>query len=171
MPSATRTDTARDYIRAFALQPHPEGGYFAETYRSSEKIAGPALPERFTSRRALSTAILFLLESGQVSRFHRIRADEVWHFHAGSPLALYLLEDNGACRRICLGLDIAAGQHPQVLVPHDTWFGAIPMEADSFSLAGCTTAPGFEFSDFELADAAALVADFPRHREIIRRLT
>ncbi|MFP4445911.1 MAG: cupin domain-containing protein [Desulfosudaceae bacterium] len=171
MRSATRQNTARDYIRAFDLQPHPEGGYFAETYRSAEKIDGPALPERFTGRRALSTAILFLLESGQVSRFHRIRADEIWHFHAGCPLALYLLKDSGTCRRICLGLDIAAGHLPQVLVPHDTWFGAMPLEADTFSLVGCTTAPGFEFSDFELADSAALAADFPRHREIIRRLS
>ncbi|MFO8049190.1 MAG: cupin domain-containing protein [Desulfosudaceae bacterium] len=171
MPDPVRSYTARDYVNAFDLQPHPEGGYFRETYRCGETIAGSALPDRFRDNRALCTSILFLLSAGEVSRFHRIKADEVWHFYCGCPLVLHLLEADGTYRQLCLGLDLAAGQRPQALVPHNTWFGASPLEREGFSLTGCTTAPGFEFEDFELADRETLRKRFPRHETIINRLT
>ena len=157
-------------VRELGLAAHPEGGWFRETYRSPERVPAGALPARFGGNRSLATSILYLLLEGEHSRFHRLRADEVWCHHAGNAVRLHLLERGGA-RRLEVG-----GGTPQALVPHGTWFEAEPgdhtsMDLQGFSLASCFVSPGFEFEDFELADRETLLAEFPAERELILRFT
>ncbi|WP_019988763.1 cupin domain-containing protein [Rudanella lutea] len=163
--------TAHDFVQAYHMQPHPEGGYFAETYRSAETIAHEALPARFTGGRAFSTAIYFLLERHHRSALHRIQADEVWHFYAGGPLNVYVIDPAGALSVIRLGNNPAAGEVFQAVVPAGCWFGSKPAEGVSFSLVGCTVAPGFDFADFEMAERTDLLRHYPQHREVIELLT
>jgi predicted cupin superfamily sugar epimerase len=167
---------AADLVRRLGLLPHPEGGYFRETYRASESVAASALPRRFNGERSISTAIYFLLEAGQRSHLHRIRSDEVWHFYAGDPLLVVEIDAAGVLETTQLGGDLGAGAVFQHVVPAGRWFGAIPAEGGrfapmGFTLVGCTVAPGFDFADFELGEKAALLAAFPRHGAWIDRLT
>jgi uncharacterized protein len=131
---------AADIIRLLDLKPHPEGGHFRETFRDTRLIDG----------RAASTAIYFLLARGERSHWHRVDAVEIWHYYAGAPLRLDLADsDRGPVHAATLGPDLAAGQRPQAAVPTGAW-----QAAESFgdwTLVGCTVAPGFQFSGFELA--------------------
>jgi predicted cupin superfamily sugar epimerase len=162
------TPEVRELVGRLALLPHPEGGFFRETYRSRESVARAALPERFSGDRAFSTAILYLLPKGATSRLHRIAADEVWHFHLGGPLALTEISSAGV-RRTVLGPDLGAGHVLQHVVPAGTWFGGRPLS--EYSLAGCTVAPGFDFADFEMGRREELLAQFPSARVEIEALT
>ncbi|MFQ5583546.1 MAG: cupin domain-containing protein [Calditrichia bacterium] len=161
---------AQYWIEKLALQPHPEGGYYRETYRSQEVIDTACLPPRYNSDRNLSTAIYYLLQGDQFSAFHRLRSDEIWHFYTGSPLLLHTIEESGKYSKIILGPDFEKGEVFQAVVPHGGWFGAEVTVANSFSLLGCTLAPGFDFADFELGNRKALIQQFPRHAELIKRL-
>ncbi|GAB3565332.1 hypothetical protein GCM10027578_12470 [Spirosoma luteolum] len=163
--------TAPDYIQHLQLQPHPEGGYFAETYRAAEAVAAEALPDRFGGSRSFGTAIYFLLEQHHTSALHRIQSDEVWHFYAGGPLDIFVIGPDETLSVIQLGPDLAAGQVFQAVVPAGCWFGSKPAPGTSFSLVGCTVAPGFDFADFELADRRTMLDWFPQHRDLIERLT
>ena len=132
--------TADDVIRLLGLAPHPEGGHFRETFRDPHEIGG----------RAASTAIYFLLAAGERSRWHRFDVAEAWHWYAGAPLVLETAADDaGPVTRVTLGPDLAAGETPQAIVPARTWQTAASRGA--WTLAGCTVAPGFEFSALELA--------------------
>ncbi len=131
------TDADR-LIAELRLQPHPEGGHFRETFRD---VAG-------SGGRAHSTAIYFLLKAGEASRWHRVDAAEVWHFYAGAPLELGFRDDDGAVTAHILGNDIAAGERPQIVVPAQCW--QMAKSLGDFTLVGCTVAPGFEFSGFEM---------------------
>lgn len=161
--------TADDWIERLRLEKHPEGGWFRETYRSAESLPDVALPPRFTVTHPLSTAIYFLLRRGEFSALHRLKADEVWHFYAGSPLTLHVIAPDGALSEIALGCTAPF----QAVVPAGHWFGATleGRSVDAFALVGCTVAPGFVFEDFELAGRADLIARFPQHRALIERLT
>ncbi len=129
---------AQAIITALRMQPHPEGGWFVETFRDAD---GPG--------RGKSTAIYYLLEKGQRSHWHRVSdAAEVWHFYAGGPLMLRI-SDGLSVETVTLGPDIAAGERPQAVVPANAWQSAEPV--DAFTLVGCTVAPAFEFSSFEMA--------------------
>ena len=161
---------AQFYINHLNLQPHPEGGYFKETYRSAESVPVGALPKRFKGTRSCSTAIYYLLEQGSFSSFHRIKSDECWHFYAGNTLLIHVIENNGAYYCIKLGTDLEAGEMLQFLVPATTWFAAEPASKSEFALVGCTVAPGFDFADFELADRENLLLAFPQHQNVINRL-
>jgi uncharacterized protein len=130
--------SAADVIRLLALEPHPEGGHYRETFRDPRTVDG----------RALSTAIYFLLARGQRSHWHRIDAVEVWHHYAGAPLALSIFGADGTSV-VRLGSDVAAGDRPQAIVPAGAWQAAESLGA--WTLVGCTVAPGFEFMGFELA--------------------
>ena len=163
--------TAAYYVQAFAMQPHPEGGYFAETYRSTESISQSALPGRFRGERSFCTAIYFLLESHHVSAFHRITSDEIWHFYAGGPLEIFVISATGELTIIRLGNNPEQGEVFQAVVPAGCWFGSKPTVGVDFSLVGCTVAPGFDFADFEMADRFNLLAEFPQHRAVIEMLT
>lgn len=163
--------TAQEYIQLLRLQPHPEGGYFAETYRSAEVIPHAALPERFSGERVFGTAIYFLLESKDVSALHRIQADEIWHFYAGGPLNVFVINPDASLRTIRLGNNLEKGEVFQAVVPAGCWFGSKPADGTEFSLVGCTVAPGFDFADLEMADRETLLAEFPQHRAVIDILT
>jgi hypothetical protein len=131
---------AREVIEALGLKPHPEGGWFRETFRDDAGDGG----------RAASTAIFYLLEAGQVSAWHRVRdAAEIWHHCAGGPLQLGLAAPDGPPREEILGPDIFSGQTPQLVVPAGWWQSARPL--GQWTLVGCTVAPGFEFAAFEMA--------------------
>jgi len=162
--------TAEQLILQYNLQPHPEGGWYKETYKSGEQIAADALPGRFGGDRAFSTAIYFLLEQGNFSAFHRIKSDECWYFYAGDPLMVYVLEKDGQLKTIQLGNDISKGQLFQFLVPANCWFASRPAPDSNFCFVGCTVAPGFDFADFEMAKAASLSALFPLHKTTIEEL-
>jgi len=154
-------------VKQFNLQPHPEGGWYKETYRSQESIASSALPERFSGDRSLATAIYFLLEKGNFSAFHRIKSDECWHFYSGDPLNIYIIQLNGELETIVLGNDIDKGQNFQYVVPANCWFASRPAEGSEYCFVGCTVSPGFDFDDFELADAGKLAILYPQHRNCI----
>jgi hypothetical protein len=153
--------SAEDVIKKFDLQKHPEGGYFKESYRSSETISREALPSRYKGARSFSTSIYFLLPLGTVSRLHRLASDEVWHFYLGGPLELLQVSPEGQTEKAILGQDMAAGQELQHVVPAGYWFGARPAEGSAYSFVGCTVAPGFDFADLELADPMDLSRRFP----------
>jgi uncharacterized protein len=162
--------TTAQLITQYQLQAHPEGGWYKETYKSDEQIPAAALPKRFSGSRAFATAIYFLLEQGNFSAFHRIKSDECWHFYTGDPLLVYVLHPNGNLQVTELGNAISNGQVFQYTVPANCWFASRPAAWATFSFVGCTVAPGFDFADFELADAAALAKIFPQHRTIIYEL-
>jgi len=145
---------ADDVVRRLGLRPHPEGGYYRETYRSSL-----TLELADGRRRAASTAIHYLLPSGTRSAWHRVASDEVWHHYDGGALRLHLL--GVGTRRLSRG-------DPQAVVPAGVWQAAEP-EGEAV-LCGCTVAPGFDFADFELGRAEALVATYPEQETLIRRL-
>ena len=163
--------TASEWIAALGLVPHPEGGYFRETYRSQETVEAEHLPARFGGPRAHSTAIYFLMAEDQFSALHRIKSDEVWHFYTGSAVTMTLIHPDGRLEAPRLGADPERGEAFQVMVPAGCWYGASVDDRRSYALVGGTVAPGFDFADFELAERAALLARFPQHREAILRLT
>ena len=170
------------YVQSLDMQPHPEGGYFAETYRSGETFSQAALPPRFNGDRSFCTAIYFLLEAHHISALHRIQADEIWHFYTGCPLDVFVIWPTGELTVIRLGNNPERGEVFQAVVPAGCWFGSKPAvdavavgasgaEVPRFSLVGCTVAPGFDFADFELADQATLLTQFPQHRAVIELLS
>jgi predicted cupin superfamily sugar epimerase len=162
---------AETWIKRLNLRPHPEGGFFRETYRAAESVAADQLPPRFGGARSFSTAIYFLLGAGHFSAFHRIKADEIWHFYAGGPLDLYVIQPDGQLITQRLGLNVEHGELPQRVIPANHWFAARPAPASPYTLVGCTVAPGFDFADFELATTTQLAALFPQHKTIIATLT
>jgi hypothetical protein len=162
--------TAAFWIETLGLQAHPEGGFFRETYRSSGVVPKAALSDKFGGNRNISTAIYFLLRSQDRSVFHRIQSDEMWHFYDGAPLTIYMLDENGLTT-FYLGRNPATGELPQIVIPAGKWFAAKVDREDTFTLAGCTVAPGFDFAEFEMAKRDDLLKTFPDHRYIIEKLT
>ncbi len=148
-------------IRQLELKPHPEGGFYKETYRSIEKTDGD---------RALMTSIYFLLTSEHVSHFHRIKSDEHWYFHEGSPLTVHLLNEQGH-KELKLGTNLDRGELFHQVVPKNTIFGSSVDTEKGYALVSCSVAPGFDFQDFELLDSNYLLERFPKEEEIIRKLT
>lgn len=150
-----------ELVHTLQLQPHPEGGYYRETYRSVLKNE---------ENQSLMTSIYFLLTSDSPSHFHRIQSDENWYFHEGNPLSIHLLTDNGL-ETIQLGLDLANNQTPHALVKGNTIFGSEIQAADGYALVSCVVSPGFDFSTFELFTKEDLLPQFAAHSILIERLT
>ena len=163
-------NTAVFFRTHYAMLPHPEGGWYRETYRSNEPILLADQPDRFPNNRSYATAIYFLLEQGQFSAFHKIKSDECWHFYAGDPLDVLMLDQSNGLTITRLGPNAEAGEVFQFVVPANTWFASRPAIGSSFSFVGCTVAPGFDFADFELADADSLTAAYPEHADTIHAL-
>ena len=137
--------TAAGIIAALGLARHPEGGWYAETFRDNRGRDKPA------GGRGHSTAIYFLLEGGDVSAWHRVRdAAEVWHFYAGAALEIRVFDEAGGTASFTLGNDLGAGERPQAVVPANRWQTARSL--GDWTLVGCTVAPGFDFAQFELAE-------------------
>lgn len=161
--------TAAGLARILGLAPHPEGGFFRETYRSGELIETPR------GSRAACTAILFLVTAEAVSRLHRLSSDELWVFQGGLPLELVTLAPGGDLRRVLLG--DARTLEPQALAPAGHWQGARlagsahPPAERAWCLLSCVVTPGFEYEDFEMGERAALLAAYPQHADVVRALT
>jgi uncharacterized protein len=134
--------TAAEVIQLLDLQPHPEGGHFRETFRDRRRGDGG---------RAVSTAIYYLLARGERSHWHRVDAAEIWHWYAGAPLRLGIADPDEPATYATLGPHLAVGERPQIIVPSECWQAAESL--GDWTLVGCTVAPGFEFSAFELAPA------------------
>jgi len=164
------TQPAHEIISRLGLQPHPEGGFYAETFRSHLKVTLPDGRER-----SAGTAIHFLLPAGSFSALHRVSSDETWHHYQGSPLELLLIHPDGRAVMLLLGGDLSRGERPHAVVPAGVWQGARPLSAKvdggGYSFVGCTVAPGFEFEDFEMPGRAALLELFPEHQDMILEFT
>ena len=147
------------------LQPHIEGGFYRETYRSKETINTSQGQERH-----LSTLIYFLLPSGRYSKFHKIASDEIWLYQQGAPVAIHLLLEDGTHKIEVLGQDINNGQQLQVIIPAGTLFGAEVVGENTFALSACMVSPGFDFADFQLMEKDELIEMFPQHASIINHI-
>lgn len=158
-------------IKQFNLSPHPEGGHYRETYRSDLVFDAGNTADRFSGKRCCSTGIYFLLRDREFSAFHRIKADELWHFYAGSCLIVQVIDPNGNPYAIHLGQNLEKGEVFQALVPAGCWFAASLESGQGYALVGCTTAPGFEFEDFEMGDRNDLLATYPGLNELITAYT
>ena len=161
---------AHYWIEHLGLKAHPEGGYYRETYRSDLKISRSALGNSFSGERSASTAIYFLLAHKQCSSFHRIRSDELWHFHTGTSLLIHAIDAEGRLQSNRLGPDAVSGDDFQVTVPANCWFAAEVIDKSSFGLCSCTVSPGFDFKDFELASPVRLAEQFPQHKDLIHKM-
>jgi uncharacterized protein len=153
------------------LQPHPEGGYFAECYRSQEAVK-PASPRYQGDPRCAGTSIYYLLEKNDFSAWHKVNSDEGWHYYQGSPVYIHRIDKTGQLSTVILGnpLEIKEASF-QIFIPAEDWFAAELLDKTSFVLVGCTVSPGFEFLDFELAKREELVSQFSEHQDILKRLT
>ncbi|MBI1341295.1 MAG: hypothetical protein GC171_00015 [Terrimonas sp.] len=158
-------------IKKYRLQPHPEGGFYQQSYQSPAYIKQACLPGSFQGDRRISTAIYFLLQEGDYSAFHRIKSDEIWHFYAGDTLQIHIISENGDYQLRLLGGQPEKGEDFQVMVAAGSWFAAECAPGTDFSFVGCTVAPGFDFADFELGEREQLCRIFPSVQELIRRLT
>ncbi|MFY0254503.1 cupin domain-containing protein [Chitinophaga sp. 30R24] len=153
------------------LQSHVEGGAFRETYRSEWVLDMTTLPAGMSGNRNASTCIYFLLEEGEFSAFHRIAADEIWHFYDGNTLTIYEIAPGGHLLVHKLGRDIQNGEQLQVIITAGNWFASRVEVPGGYALTGCTVAPGFDFADFELAEKGALMAAYPAYATLIDSLT
>ncbi|MCU0343414.1 MAG: cupin domain-containing protein [Ignavibacterium sp.] len=160
---------AKYYIQKLQLNKHPEGGYYREIYRSGEMISIDAPKKNL--KRNVSTSIYFLLEGLQISKFHRLNSDELWHFYDGSSVKIYVIDEKGKLTEIILGKKTDSGEVFQTVIKKNNWFASEVMNKRSFALIGCTVSPGFDFSDFELAKRDNLFEKYPKHKELIFRFT
>lgn len=160
--------TADEVKRLLGLDPHPrEGGFYVRTYESAETVQLP----RYPGERRTGTAIYYLLEPATFSEMHRLKSDEIFHFYAGDAVEMLQLRDGHAGDRIVIGNDLAAGERPQVVVPHGAWQGSRLRAGGSWALLGCTVSPGFEFEDYEGGDRAELMGLWPEWAGMIAELT
>ena len=164
--------TVEEIKRLLGLVPlEPEGGFFAETYRSTDVFAAGSAGAGRRDERSLSTAIYYLLDGGSFSALHRLRADELFHFYLGDPVEMLHLHPDGTGRLHVLGPDLGAGMRPQVVVPRGVWQGTRLLAGGRFALLGTTVAPGFDSADFETGRRDELISAYPAFRERIVALT
>ena len=153
------------WVNYLKLSKHPEGGYYRETYRSQYSIT----PEGYPGERNVSTSIYYLLGQNDFSSFHRLKSDEIWHFYYGDSARIHMIDQEGKYQIRDVGSNPEAGEAFQVLIPSNTWFAAETL--GEYSLVGCTVAPGFDFSDFNLSGRDNMLHLFPKYKEIILRFT
>jgi uncharacterized protein len=163
--------TAEELITLLSLTPHPEGGYYRETYRSMETIPDTVLPNRYKRDRTYGTAIYFLLTPDTFSALHRLKTDEVYHFYLGDPVEMLQLLPDGSGKVIKLGNEIKSGMHLQVAVSRGMWQGSRLIRGGEYALLGATVSPGFEFIDFEKGQRDKLLQTYPSFRDLIVALT
>lgn len=163
--------TVETLVKELHLLPHPEGGYYKETYRSEGVISNSCLSSDFKGDRNMATGIYFLIEKGNFSALHKIKSDETWHFYYGDALEVIEIDEQGNLIVTKIGSNLSNGETFQYTVKANTWFGSRVSEGGSFSLVGCTVYPGFDFIDFELADRNILINTFPHLKNLITELT
>ncbi len=164
-------DRVDEIVSTLEMQPHPEGGFYKETYRSEEIIPKGSLQTVFSGDRNCATAIYFLLTSDNFSAFHKIRQDEVWHHYEGETIAVHVINTAGKYTRHLVGKDLERGAFPQLVVKAGDWFASSVVAEKGYALVGCTVAPGFDFEDFELAERTNLIQQYPEHTAVITRYT
>jgi predicted cupin superfamily sugar epimerase len=162
--------TAEECIHYLNLQPHPEGGWFKEIYRNNEIITDIELNTKYSGKRNLATSIYFMLQCGNVSKLHRLKSDELWYFHYGSPLKVHLFH-NGEYRAIIMGTDFKKEEQLQLIIPAGAIFGAEVEAPEGYTVLGCMVIPGFHFDDFELLTFMQVIEQYPNYKEVIKRLT
>lgn len=161
---------AEQIIRQYNLEKHPEGGYFKEVYRSAKSIDPNCLPG-FSDERNIATSIYFLLHDDEISAFHQLKSDEIWYHHEGDPVRVHMFTPGGEYESHVLDRPLGKHGMPQLVIPAHTIFGAEIMNPDGYCLMGCMVAPGFHFDDFELMERESLLKSYPRHQELIEKLT
>lgn len=160
-----------DIIERLNLIPHPEGGFYKETYRSEGSITNSNLDANFIGNRNYCTGIYFLLTSENFSAFHKINQDEMWHFYKGSPIRIHVISSEGVYFNVVVGNNFENAEIPQFVVKAQDWFAAEVVDKNSFSLVGCTVSPGFDFRDFKMPLREELLQLFPEQHKIITRFT
>ncbi len=161
---------AEYWIEKLALEKHPEGGYFKETYRSQDVLHLDDI-ERYKGARNSSTAIYYLLAGEQFSAFHQLKSDEIFHFYAGSTLLVHIINDQGEYSLLKLGQNPEQNEQLQLVIKQGCWFASQVEDVNSYSLIGCTVSPGFDFQDFLLGTKLTLIQLYPQHTTIIEKLT
>ena len=164
-------EKAKYYIDKLKLQKHPEGGYFNEIYRADEIFEASVLPERYNGDRAFSTSIYFLLDGKDISAFHKLQSDEIWHFYDGCQVKVSIITPLHSLEERILGSNLDNKENLQTVINKHSWFGAELTDKSSFSLIGCTVSPGFDFQDFEVGKREQLLEEYPEFSNIILRLT
>ncbi|WP_109298799.1 cupin domain-containing protein [Aquimarina sp. AU474] len=158
-------------VNDLKLEPHPEGGFYKEVYRSKGLVSKESLGADFSGDRNYCTSIYFLLTSDNFSAFHRIKQDEIWHHYDGASLYVHVIDVEGGYQKYTVGKHFDKGESPQLVVPAGSWFASSVKGESNYSLVGCTVAPGFDFDDFELANKQDLTSQFPDHGDVIERYT
>jgi predicted cupin superfamily sugar epimerase len=154
------------------MEPLPEeGGWYVETYRAAEQIARAGLDARYGGKRCHSTAILYLLTGDTVSKMHRVKSDEIFHYHLGDAVQMLQLHPDGSGHEVVIGPGMMVGEQVQVVVPRGVWQGARLADSGRWCLMSCTVAPGFEFDDYEHGQRAALIEQWPEFAGEIELLT
>ena len=163
---------AEFWIESLQLMPHPEGGFYRETYRSSRSYPFDK-SSNFNGPRSWATSIVYLLRGNDRSALHRIHSDELWFYHAGTPLTVHVFPKTGEPTSFTLGLEPDKGQVLQETAPAESWFGACCKEPkpENYTLVSCVVAPGFDFRDFAFANKNELLNKFPKHAATIEHLT
>ncbi|MDZ7775385.1 MAG: cupin domain-containing protein [Bacteroidales bacterium] len=162
-----KAKTADNYISALHLQPHPEGGYFREVYRSGDILPPETMPGRYQGERNMATSIYYLLKQGEISRLHVLDSDETWVMIDGSPVEMHLFTPQQQYRKIVVGINVISGAYPQLTIPRQTHL-PLPLNGEStFSLVACIVTPGFSFNDFHFSDKKELTRRFPDQKQII----
>jgi len=159
-------ESQASWIKYLSLIPHPEGGYYSENYRSGNEY----IDLKYSGPRNLATSIYYMLDSNQVSKLHRLKSDEIWYFHYGSPLRVHVFNTN-SYDFFTLGTNFRENQLLQLVIPAGAIFGAEVLEQNSFTILGCMVSPGFHFNDFELIRVESILANFPALNSVIQKLT
>lgn len=157
-------------IKHLNLQTHPEGGYFSETYRSNKTFPARQSGSReYPEGRSFSTSIYYLLAHEEISHFHRLKSDEIWHHYEGSSATIHVIQTDGSYKSLKLGKNIEKGEFNQHTVQGGDWFAVSVDDPEGFFLAGCTVAPGFDFKDFEMADRNRMLDRYSEHASLIHK--
>jgi predicted cupin superfamily sugar epimerase len=154
-----------ELIKRYNLIEHIEGGYYYRGYRSQDIIPAIGLPKRFRGERSITSAVVYLIPSGVISKLHRLKSDEIWHFYLGDPMTLVEIYDNGTIKKTMLGQNVLQQQEVQHVVHHGCWFGGFVNYPGDYSFVGCTVSPGFDVEDFEMGDRETLLQKFPHLKE------
>jgi len=161
--------TTEYWIQHLDLKPHPEGGFFKEVFRSSIDVTKEELPKGYKSSRRLSTSIYYLLRSGEISKMHRLKSDELWYFHFGSPLKVIYIDHEGIKRTKILGARPEKAESFYMHIPAGNIFAAEVLEENFYSLVSCVVSPGFEFDDFEMFNKDDLIQAYPKHADVFEK--
>ena len=162
--------TGKYFIEKMGMKPHPEGGFYKENIKAENVLTPETSGLPISGERKLWSSTYFLLKDRDFSAFHRLQSDEIWYYHSGTPLIVYIIKENGELEQVRLGLDIERDEKPQVLMQKGSIFGAV-MDGPGYSLFSCMVSPGYDPADFEMIPRETLLQDYPQYEQIIRRLT